>query len=55
MKKFGMLLVVLMFISIGILSRCVAKTTDTVQLISKEVLFGGTICVHRGYCYNCGT
>jgi len=40
MKKIGILLIVLMFVSIGILSGCVDETTDIVQLISREVLFG---------------
>jgi hypothetical protein len=40
MKKIGILLIVLMMISVGIFSGCVDKTTDAVQLISREVLFG---------------
>ena len=40
MKKIGILLVVLPFFSVAILSGCVDETTDTVQLISREVLFG---------------
>ena len=40
MKKIRILLLVFMFVSIGILSGCVDETTDAIQLISREILFG---------------
>jgi dipeptidyl aminopeptidase/acylaminoacyl peptidase len=40
MKKFGILIIISMFIIIGTLNGCVDEKSDNVQIISREILFG---------------